>query len=593
MAPIHFRNKILRLLHRVNHSKATWLRVLLSLSIGGVVFYMTDKSQHDQRFKIRGSQSTSRRVLILSISPSAWQIMAQKMGYKNSDLSQWEPHLWNRVLEKLQIYQPHTIGIDLSFSHKRKVSHSEKLKNYSNVYWHSPKKNNKAIRPLFLDKKDKNFGTSFFPRDNDQITRRYHFPLETMTFLEKMTGDKASAENQYALINFRGTREHFQHVNLTDILEKNFPQDFLKDKYILIGNKKQNKTLLTPIGPMTKIDLLANGLDNIIENRWIHRPPRILFILYLIVLILVTAWLVSTYPQTIGLALLFWLGTLSTALSIWAFDSFYLWIPILSPLCLLVVTYILFLNLQLDLKEKANWLLEQEHKIQAESEMLKSNFLSLISHDLKTPIAKIQAICDQLIQQPDLSPQHIRELKSLRHENSELHRYIQSILRVSQVETQGFQIHKNTSDINEIIGNITRQLSPLAKEKQITIEENLEPIFLIELDNILIYEVILNVVENAIKYSETNGHVTIKTQEKDNQVEITVTDQGPGISPSDIAKIFDKFYRASTQTSHTKGSGLGLYLVKYFIELHSGQVSLKSELGKGTQVRLLLPIPLS
>ena len=586
-----FRTKSLRLLHRINRSKAIWLRALLSLLIGITLLFIADKSHYDPRFQIRGSQEVSQRIVLLSISPTDWENMGKEIEIKNPNLSRWEPKIWNHILETLQKSHPYQIGVTLSFTGDPANLDPIELKNDANVYWSSSKQGDKVIPPYFLNQTNKNFGASYFYRDSDEITRRHYFPKNEMTFLENMTQSKIIIGNENQLINFRGKKGQFKRIPLVEIFKKDFPNELLENKYILIGHTENNdQVFLTPTGYMSKMELLANVLDNIIEQRWIHRLPQSLSIAYLIALLMAAIWLMSTYPHTIGLALLFWLGTMTTGISVWVFDSFYFWIPILAPLCLLTITYIIFLSLQLTRKENTNWRLEQERKMQAESEKLKNNFVSLISHDLKTPITKIQAICDRLLSKIPSPPQYIKDIKSLRHESTELHSYIQSILRVSQIESQDFQIHKEATDINKIIRNVILQLNPMAKEKNIIIEKDLEPMFLVELDSVLIQEVLLNIIENAIKYSEKDGHICVKIQEQENQVEIQITDQGQGISEADQKKIFDKFYRSPQQTTRTKGTGLGLYMVKYFIELHNGKVSLNSQLGKGTQVQIHLPI---
>lgn len=580
--------KALKIFHQVNQSKPFWLRGLFSLLIGVTILYATDNEQYDQRFQIRGNQKANEDILLLYISQSEWESMGQQMKYPKPHLSQWQPQLWNKVLDELQKGQPQSIGVTFSFAGTKASHSSGELKDFNNVYWHSSNENSQFSRPHFLNPNSKNFGASHLHRDSDQFIRRHGFPKGQLTLLEKVAGKKAYPPDRNPLINFRGKKGRFKSIGLTDLFKKNYPKGLLKGKHLLVGSYAESQLFLTPLGPMTNLEILANTLDNILENRWIQKLPRALSLLYLVGLLIIGAWLMSFCPQNIGLVFLFWIGTMSTALFTWTFDSFYFWIPILAPNCLLASTYIIFLSLQLKMKEKTNWLLEQEHKMQTESERLKSNFVSLISHDLKTPLAKIQAICDQLINQ-DFAEEHIKDLKNLRHESKELHKYIQSILKVSHIESQDFKIHKEASDINKIIQSVTHHLRPIANEKDITIHENLEPIFLIELDSVLIHEVILNVVENSIKYSNTSGTITIKTQEKDEQVKITITDKGPGINPSDLKQIFNKFYR-SPKASDTKGSGLGLYLVKYFIELHSGSVSLQSQENQGTQVEIHLPI---
>ncbi len=239
--------------------------------------------------------------------------------------------------------------------------------------------------------------------------------------------------------------------------------------------------------------------------------------------------------------------------------------------------------------KKKNFRLQQEQKYLHELEQLKNNFVSLISHDLKTPIAKIQAIVDRLMtqhQDDDLN----QDLRSLRLYGDELNRYIQSILKLLRVESRDFKIHTEVGDINEVIEEALNSLRPLAREKNISIHTSLEPMFSLEFDTTLIKEVVINLVENAIKYSPGGGQIEVVSHESEDYVHVLVKDTGEGIKPEDMEKVWGKFTRGSDQDLKTKGTGLGLYLVKYFIELHGGKVIMESSLGQGTTVSFTLPL---
>ena len=296
----------------------------------------------------------------------------------------------------------------------------------------------------------------------------------------------------------------------------------------------------------------------------------------------------NRYPQTVGLSLLVWLGTLITCLSIWIFDSYYFWIPIAAPLIQIFSTYVIFLGYQANKIERKNWQLKQEQKNHDELETLKNNFVSLISHDLKTPIAKIQAILNRLNNDPQTKP-FSTDLATLKESSDELNRYIQSILKLLRVESRDFKLNIEVGDINDVVQAAIKQLSPLAKERKITITKELEPMFSIEGDFTLLQEVMVNLIENGIKYTPENGTVHISSKELDNEILIEVTDTGEGIASSELNSIWGKFVRGKDQDLKTKGSGLGLYLVKFFIELHGGKIGIESELNKGTRVYFKLP----
>ena len=281
---------------------------------------------------------------------------------------------------------------------------------------------------------------------------------------------------------------------------------------------------------------------------------------------------------------------MTAAFSAWTFDSFSVWIPIISPISLFIFIWLLFTAYQALRIEKAHMRLKQEQSYLAELEQLKNNFVSLISHDLKTPIAKIQAVLDRLLSSGHVPIEISEDLGSLKVYSEELNRYIQSILKVLRVESRDFRIIKETADINGVIENVVDRVRPLASEKNIQIEVLLEPMFLIEFDVTLMTEVFLNIIENSIKYTQAGGRIKIHSRETETDVFVEITDNGEGISADDQENIWKKFVRGKAQDHKTKGTGLGLYLVKYFIELHGGKISLTSELKKGTTIFVSLPL---
>jgi K+-sensing histidine kinase KdpD len=305
--------------------------------------------------------------------------------------------------------------------------------------------------------------------------------------------------------------------------------------------------------------------------------------------VIFSALVTSNYPQFLALFVLIFVQLVYTVASIFLFDYFNLWIPLFASVVSCFATYIIFISFQLTLKDYMNVQLEKERQFLFDVEELKNNFLSLISHDLKTPIAKIQAICDRMLAEAPSST-ITGDVTSLREEASELHRYIQTILQITRVESRDFRIKKDASDINEIISTAVGKLQVLAKNKKIDLVLDLEPMFLIEVDAVLMREVVLNLIENAIKYTQEGGRVVVSSREIEDQVYVMVEDNGPGVPKEEQERIFDKFYRGELGKNQPKGSGLGLYLVKYFVELHSGKIIFDSEPKRGTKVGFRLPL---
>ena len=152
------------------------------------------------------------------------------------------------------------------------------------------------------------------------------------------------------------------------------------------------------------------------------------------------------------------------------------------------------------------------------------------------------------------------------------------------------RVRREASDLNEMVENVVGQLKPLIADKRQSIEMKLEPMFSIEMDGLMIHEVILNLVENAVKYTPNDGKIVVETNEVEDKAIFSVADNGPGIAKDDQDHIFEKFYRGKAHLTPIKGTGLGLFLVKYFIELHGGEVFLESEVNKGTRVGFALPL---
>ncbi|RYZ65608.1 MAG: CHASE2 domain-containing protein, partial [Proteobacteria bacterium] len=363
-----------------------------------------------------------------------------------------------------------------------------------------------------------------------------------------------------------------------------------KNKIILIGAETSSgPQYLTPLGPLSRSEVLAHVTDTLVGDKWIRLWSFPFYALLFLALTFFAVFLITQYPQSVALVFMLWLALSIAAVSAWIFDTFYLWIPAYSPFILLLATWIIFIGYQANRIERLNFRLQQEQKYLSELEQLKNNFVSLISHDLKTPIAKIQAIVDRLMTQ-HTSPELQDDLKSLRRSGDELNKYIQSILKVLRVESRDFKVHKEVADINEVLEEAISQLGPLAAEKDIRLQTELEPMFSVEFDTTLIKEVVVNLIENAIKYTPRGGQIEIMSTETEESIYVRVKDNGEGIRPEDMDTVWGKFTRGRDQDLKSKGSGLGLYLVKYFIELHGGKVSLESKLGTGTTVSFTLPL---
>ncbi len=595
-------------------TKAFWTRALFCWLIGAVLLHNDETNNFDLRLKIRGPRAAESNIILIDVAERDWSeldpatrnvLRPLKEVVSFTDAYFWNQRAWNTMLTKVLGDDPRAVGVTFFFGENVRSPSLGSIPNsifYDHrIIWSADLDSaGRILLPLFAADDNANVGLRLLRPDEDGAVRRVFPSNARLAHLATRISELARPElsrwidgvyRSNMLINYSGgvLDSSFRVINARDLIEGRVPTGTFKDKVILIGSLGSSpEQLQTPVGRMSRTEVIANVLDNMIAQKTVRRLDRGVYLILLVLVLTGAVWVLATYPQSVALVVFILAGIVWAALSAWFFDIAHIWIPVLSPLVELTATCIVFLSYQLALNERRTWRLEQEQRYINEIEQLKTNFVSMMSHDLKTPIAKIQAICDRMLAS-SRDPEIAQDLKSLRRSSDELHRYIQSILQVTKVEAKDFQIQKEVTDINEDIERVVNRLMPLAQEKSISLQVNLEPMFSIEADTTLIQEVIHNLAENAIKYTPSGGSVTITSQEKDDNVIVVVEDTGPGIDPEDQKEIWGKFTRGRNQME-TKGTGLGLYLVKYFIELHGGKVFLESAANKGTRIGFSIPI---
>ncbi len=594
---------------KIWQNRGLWLRLLFCWAIGVALPRFDEAENYDIRFKLRGRQSASPEIVLVTFDQADWKayhgasenwLRAIKEFAIPTDSFFWKSSTWDILLGQILKQNPRKIAVTFFFSQQLPTPDLQYVNLYSpKVLWAGQvDSEGRPVMPLMANGYGYNVAITDMRQDEDHVVRRFSGPVGPLPHMALAALDDASPEIHQRVvatfdnpqpINFRGLNV-FPTISALDVLNGRIPNGFFAGKIVFIGNANlQSHQFQTPVGRLSRIELLAHVADNVLADRWVKRLPLWIYAIYILVVLIVAVSILNTYPQTVAFVFLLWVALGVSALSLYVFDSLYVWLPVISPLVTLLAVYVIMIGYQLTVKENQNWRLEQETKLLSELDQLRNNFVSLISHDLKTPIAKIQAICDRLL--AGQVSDDVREgLSSLRRESMELHRYIQSILHLSRLESNSVQLRKEATDFNEVVENVVEQIRPLAADKRQELRLNLEPMFSIEVDGVMIQEVVLNLIENAVKYTPNDGRIEVETQEVDDKVIFTVRDSGPGIPPQDREHIFEKFFRGSMAQTKTKGTGLGLFLVKYFVELHGGEVFLESDIGKGTRVGFTLPL---
>jgi len=236
------------------------------------------------------------------------------------------------------------------------------------------------------------------------------------------------------------------------------------------------------------------------------------------------------------------------------------------------------------------------HDVTREREIsqMKTDFVSSVSHELRTPLSSIKAYVEMLLDGEAEDADTRREFHEIiAGQADRLTRLIENILNISRIESGVVRVAREPLSLSRIAGDVLNVVVPQARASGIRLVDRLEPMVeRVEADRDMIHQAILNLVGNALKYTNEGGEVTVTTSldERRGLVVCEVTDTGVGISDGDLPNVFDKFYRASGHLKMAKGTGLGLTLVKHIVEtVHDGRLSVTSETGKGSTFRMELP----
>jgi signal transduction histidine kinase len=225
-----------------------------------------------------------------------------------------------------------------------------------------------------------------------------------------------------------------------------------------------------------------------------------------------------------------------------------------------------------------------------EAEELKSTFISVISHELKTPVALIKGYVGTLRREDATWDREVIKdsLAVIEEEADRLTGLIENLLDASRLQAGGLSISFSDVDLQTLTSRIAQRFQTQSSIHNITVEFP-DDFPIVTGDEARLEQVLSNLLSNAIKYSPQGGEIQITGQLRPAQVIICVTDPGPGIAPEDIPHIFDRFYRSSNVKRTTKGAGLGLYLARAVIEAHGGRIWIDPRPGKGARICFSIP----
>ncbi len=449
-----------------------------------------------------------------------------------------------------------------------------------------------------------------FSKDN--VTRRvilsnsgteFIHPQLARLFNKKVKDDKYKGQfdfltSKQAYIDFRPSGTYAPSSFLT-VMQGAFDAEKFKNKIVIIGRNTvaestdyKRTPLSRKLTAMTNLEVHANALDTLILDSSSTLAPK--WVNYFVTIIISILALFSVFTLRPSRGLLVLLSALAAILgsSYILFALFGLAIGVTQPIFAIFICYYFFIPYRLVMENRKSWEYLQHNKILSEVEELKTNFLRMMSHDLKTPLARIQGMTEVAMRDPSpLSDLQKQALDNIKSSSTELTSFIESILNLTRIESNKVDLQVQSKDINNILKTVSSKCQFLAKEKNIKIITELEPLFSVKVDEGLLSQVFTNLIENAIKYSPNDTKILVNTEEVDGRIVIQIADQGYGIKSEDQMNVFDKFYRSeSGDTVDIKGSGLGLYLSRYFVNLHKGNIVVESELNQGSTFTVDLPM---
>jgi two-component system phosphate regulon sensor histidine kinase PhoR len=227
-----------------------------------------------------------------------------------------------------------------------------------------------------------------------------------------------------------------------------------------------------------------------------------------------------------------------------------------------------------------------------EIDRMKRQFISSVSHELRTPITAIKAYAATILRDENMPEQTRREFLNVIDEESDLLKnLIEDLLEVSRIESGKVKFSREPVDITPVIDQVISAVQHLADKKNIRLRTNIgDALGQLQGDVGKIQSMVMNLVQNAIKFTPEKGRVSVSVQRHAQELVVRVSDTGMGIPKEALPKIFDRFYRVHRPDKPTKGTGLGLAIVKEIVDMHAGRIEVESKVGQGSTFTIFLPL---
>jgi two-component system phosphate regulon sensor histidine kinase PhoR len=225
-------------------------------------------------------------------------------------------------------------------------------------------------------------------------------------------------------------------------------------------------------------------------------------------------------------------------------------------------------------------------------EKIRQDFVANVSHELRTPLTTIKGYAETLLEGALKEDRAFQFVQVIKRHTDRLTKIVEDLLMLSKIETKEFNLKMDVISVRDSIDDIIDFVKNPAEKKKISLSRNEIPSSLaVQADRDYLEQILINLLDNAIKYTPEGGRVTVSAIERDSKdIQFSVEDNGIGIPKEDLSRIFERFYRVDKgRSKELGGTGLGLSIVKHLVQAHGGRVWVESQIGKGSTFYLTLP----
>jgi two-component system phosphate regulon sensor histidine kinase PhoR len=229
-----------------------------------------------------------------------------------------------------------------------------------------------------------------------------------------------------------------------------------------------------------------------------------------------------------------------------------------------------------------------------QTDKVRRDFVANVSHELRTPLSILRGYIETLLESPETSREELsRILGVMKRHSNRLDLLTEDLLTLAQLESANPNLQLDDIDLSSFFGELIRDWEKKLAHKHLNMIVDVPPdLPMIRADRVRLQEALHNLLDNAVNYSGEHGEIRLMARRREEQIVLSVSDNGIGISKEDLSRVFERFYRVdkARDAKNIRGTGLGLAIVKHIAQLHGGRVEAESELGEGTTIRVVLPI---